>query len=112
MPTYKQGDIVAVLFPFTDISQSKRRPAVVISNDSVNHTGDYLLVQITSQMKQDGLSTPLQIGDFIGTALPLVSFVRIHKIFLLNESLISHRIASVTPSFIGQLIARITQLIR
>ena len=47
MAFYKQGDIVSVNFPFTDISQTKRRPALVISNDLVNQTGDYLLAQIT-----------------------------------------------------------------
>ena len=39
---YKQGDIVVVKFPFTDGSQFKKRPALVISNDIVNKTGDYL----------------------------------------------------------------------
>jgi len=44
MAQYQQGDIVTVDFPFTDISQTKRRPALVVSNEQVNETGDYLLV--------------------------------------------------------------------
>lgn len=40
-PTYQQGDIVVVDFPFTDVSQTKRRPALVLSNQTVNQTGDY-----------------------------------------------------------------------
>lgn len=47
-PTYNQGDIVVVDFPFTDASQTKKRPALVLSNHTVNQTGDYLLVMITS----------------------------------------------------------------
>jgi len=43
-PLYAQGDIVVVSFPFTDISQTKKRPALVLSNHLVNQTGDYLLV--------------------------------------------------------------------
>ena len=74
MPIYKQGDIVVVNFPFTDISQTKKRPALVVSNDNVNRTGDYLLVQITSQVKNDGLSLPISITDFANNALPLTSF--------------------------------------
>ena len=43
---FKQGDIVSVNFPFTDIRITKKRPALIISNEKVNNTGDYLLAQI------------------------------------------------------------------
>ena len=42
---YKQGDIIVVKFPFTDGSEFKKRPALVVSNDKVNKTDDYLIVQ-------------------------------------------------------------------
>ncbi|MEY3418047.1 MAG: hypothetical protein RL060_2159 [Bacteroidota bacterium] len=53
---YKQGDIVVVSFPFTDGSTFKKRPALIISNSTINKTGDYLLVQITSKINTDTLS--------------------------------------------------------
>lgn len=45
---YKQADIVVVKFPFTDGSEFKKRPALVVSNETINKNGDYLIVQITS----------------------------------------------------------------
>jgi len=33
---YNQGDIVLVDFPFSDLQNSKRRPAIVVSNSIVN----------------------------------------------------------------------------
>jgi mRNA interferase MazF len=54
--SYRQGDIIWVDFPFTDGSQSKPRPALIISNETINDTGDYILVQITSKIRKDGLS--------------------------------------------------------
>jgi mRNA interferase MazF len=47
--SYSQGDIVLIPFPFTDLSQSKKRPAIILSNAKPNAQGDYLLVQITSR---------------------------------------------------------------
>jgi len=97
-PAYSQGDIVVVDFPFTDVSQTRKRPALVLSNQTVNQTGDYLLVMITSQVKHDGLSLPIAPTDHADRPLPLTSFVRVHKIFLLNESLVSYRFSEVTSS--------------
>ncbi len=104
MSTYQQGDIVVVQFPFTDMSQTKKRPALILSNAVVNQTGDYLMVQITSQFNTDGLSVPITVEKFIGPILPLTSYVRVHKIFLLNESLIDRRFSSIQPAF-RQLVA-------
>jgi mRNA interferase MazF len=112
MTTYKQGDIVVVNFPFTDISQTKKRPALVISNQQVNQTGDYLLVQITSQFRNDGLSLPILPTDFTAQPLLLDSYVRLHKIFLLNESLIIRKATMVTPTFYNRLIDAIISFIR
>ena len=47
---YRRGDIVLVPFPFTDLSFTKKRPALVVSPDKFNeHAQDVVLVAITSQ---------------------------------------------------------------
>jgi len=108
---FEQGDIVSVSFPFTDASVFKKRPALVISNNKVNKTGDYLLVQITSKIKHDGLSLRLSESDFSGSVLPLKSYIRIHKIFLLNESLILKKVTKVSDEFRNTLKNRIVDII-
>ncbi|KAF0236366.1 MAG: hypothetical protein FD181_2803 [Prolixibacteraceae bacterium] len=108
---FEQGDIVSVAFPFTNAPTTKKRPALILSNHKVNQTGDYLLVQITSKMKNDGLSMDLKDSDFLIKVLPLKSYIRIHKIFLLNESLIINKITRVSDKFRKQLASRITELI-
>ncbi len=51
---YRQGDIVLVSFPFTDLTSSKRRPALIISPDSFNAAGeDLVLAAITSHITDD-----------------------------------------------------------
>lgn len=43
---FKQGDIIVVKFSFTDGSEFKKRPALVVSNNKIDKTEDFLLVQI------------------------------------------------------------------
>ncbi len=48
--SYKRGDVVLVPFPFTDLSTTKQRPALVVSSDQFNATrNDVLVAAITSQ---------------------------------------------------------------
>lgn len=47
--SYNQGDIVLVPFPFTDQSDLKTRPAIIISNSRVNDSNDVICVQQTTQ---------------------------------------------------------------
>lgn len=47
---YKKGTIVLVPFPFTDLSGSKVRPAVIISKGKIG--SDIIVVFITSQSKK------------------------------------------------------------
>lgn len=110
--TYQQGDIVIVHFPFTDVSQTKKRPALILSNTTVNRTGDYLMVQITSQFNADGLSVPITAADFDGPSLPLTSYIRVHKVFLLNGSLIDRRFGAVQPAFRQAIVAELANLLR
>ncbi len=49
---YKKGTIVLVPFPFTDLSGSKVRPAVIVSDGKVG--SDVVLLFITSQLKLKG----------------------------------------------------------
>ena len=110
--SYSRGEIVWVKFPFTDASLSKLRPALIISNDSVNKTGDYLLMQITTRTRNDDFS--LLIGDTNYSDTPLLKpgELRLHKIFILNESLIHGKITTVSNSFMKTVIGKLTRLIQ
>lgn len=55
MTAYNFGDVILVPFPFTDQSQNKQRPAVIVSNSRYHaERPDLVLMAITSQVR----STP------------------------------------------------------
>jgi len=110
---YKKGDIVIIGFPFSDLSSTKKRPALIISNDTVNNTGDYLMVQITSKIYKDNLTLLIKKTDFVNSKeLPLQSCIRLHKIFLLNERLIISKNTSVIAEFHTSVVEKITRLLK
>lgn len=107
---YKQGDIVIVKFPFTDGSEFKKRPALVISNNKIDPSEDFLLVQITSKLNNDDFSISISEEDCL-QALPLRSYIRPHKIFTIHKSLILSKISEVNKNFIKAVTDKIFELI-
>ena len=55
------GSVVLVPFPFSDLSQSKLRPAVVLADAS---RGDWILCQLTSSPYSDARAVKLTNSDF------------------------------------------------
>lgn len=50
MGTPSVGDVVIIPFPYSDLSQSKRRPALVLAGVG---RGDFVLCQITRKQYDD-----------------------------------------------------------
>lgn len=107
---YQRGDIVSVYFPFTDLTQTKLRPALVVSNEDVNNTGDVMLVMITSVDKTDVMSIALNDTD-VSPSLPKNSFVRCHKIVTMSQSLILKTISFANADFVDKVADKIRFLI-
>jgi mRNA interferase MazF len=60
MTACRRWDILLVPFPFTDLSTTKKRPALVVSRDAYNAGPDVVIAFITSQI--DG---PPRYGDHL-----------------------------------------------
>ena len=94
---YRRGDIVLVPFPFTDLSSTKKRPALVVSPDSFNeHAQDVVLVAITSQ-PSDSHVVALDEHDYVDGKLPLTSFVKVPKLFTTHPTLVLRKICAIKP---------------
>ncbi|MBI4311949.1 MAG: type II toxin-antitoxin system PemK/MazF family toxin [Chloroflexi bacterium] len=72
-----RGDVVLVPFPFTDLSGSKYRPAVVVSDDSYNRTTrDIVIGQITGNMNGPPREGDCRITDWQQAGLKAPSIFR------------------------------------
>src|SRR2546423_1486097 len=91
MERFVRGDIVVVNFPFTDLRETKRRPAFVLKVLDQ----DLILCQITSRLKHDNFSIPLNSEDFKQGTLTKESFIRPNRIFTLHGDLIVKKVGSL-----------------
>jgi mRNA interferase MazF len=90
---YRQGDVVLVSFPFTDLTSTKRRPAVVVSPDTFNaRNEDVVLVAVTSQITREVATVLLRQRDVVDGVLPKESVARLAKLFTLHSSLVVKRL--------------------
>lgn len=79
MTSYEAGDIVLVRYPFTDLSTTKRRPAIILSPRSYSELfDDLILMPLTSRSVEDdslalshwqasGLLKPTWVKPILGT---------------------------------------------
>ena len=111
MIALQKGDVVLAFFPFSDLSQTKLRPAIVLWSSATNQ--DVTICFITSQDIND-VSTDeflLQPSDpeFLGTGLKVVSKVRATKIVSLERKLITRRLGKLGNIHISTLNTKIIQ---
>lgn len=75
---FVKGDVVVINFPFSDLSQTKRRPALVLASLKGD---DLILCQITSQAREDDYSIRLEATDFEAGSLNRSSRIRPNRLF-------------------------------
>lgn len=96
----KQREIYTVVWPFTDLTSHKERPAVVLSNDTINTSmRDYIMVSMTSNINTPNPYT-IRIGPMDlepGGHLPKLSEIRINIIFTANRDLLRGFVGTLRP---------------
>ncbi|MBS4029336.1 MAG: type II toxin-antitoxin system PemK/MazF family toxin [Ignavibacteriales bacterium] len=91
---FEKWDIVLVPFPFTDLTTTKQRPALIISPNEYNQFDEVVIAFVTSQ-----LHSPLRVGDYHikhwqTAGLPKPSLIRM-KFATLHNSVIIKRLGNL-----------------
>ena len=92
MEKFIKGDVVVIPFPYSNLSNSKRRPALVIAESSYT---EIILCQITSQKIKDNSAILLSENDFNHGTLHKTSNIRPNKIFTAESSIILYKVGSL-----------------
>lgn len=94
----KKGDIVLIPFPFTDLSGSKNRPAVIL----IDSADDVTVCFITTQLKwQSDFDITIQSTDL--NRLKKTSMLRLNKFATIDKELIIGRLGSLDGQHIDLL---------
>ncbi|MBE0557840.1 MAG: type II toxin-antitoxin system PemK/MazF family toxin [Proteobacteria bacterium] len=104
-----KGDVVVIPFPFSDLSQSKRRPALVLS---VLQGDDLILCQITSKSIKDNYAIPVDENDFEFGSLNLESNIRPNRLFTADNHIILYRIGNIKIIKLNQVIDKVVEIIK
>jgi len=103
-----KGQVVIIPFPFSDLSGSKKRPALVIADWEGE---DVMLCQITSKTKFDGIEIPLEENDFETGKLPVSSNIRPNKIFTADKKTIVGTAGRISFAKYDSVVKAISKLI-
>lgn len=102
------GAVVTVPFPFSDLSRSKRRPAVVLAFAGRD---DWVLCQVTSNQYGDPRAIRLNNVDFTSGSLRVTSYARPAKLFTANSNLMISEMGILNPDTLELIISEIVDLI-
>jgi mRNA interferase MazF len=85
-----KGDIVLIPFPFTDLSGTKLRPALILIETSLDITVSFITTQLQWQE-----STDIVLQPNSGNGIKRTSLVRLSKLATIDRSLIIGSIGAI-----------------
>jgi len=106
---FSKGEVVVLSFPFSDLSASKRRPALIVANLQGD---DIILCQITSESKVDDYSLSPVETDFIEGNLSHISSIRPNKLFTADKSIILYKVGILTEKKMQQVEETLIKIFR
>ncbi len=88
----KPGDLVGILFPYSDLATKKRRPVLVLT--APDRHGDFMGLAVTS-VETEVSAVEIVKEDMETGTLPRKSWIRYDKLFTLSSDIISKTYGSI-----------------
>lgn len=101
----KKGDILLLPFPFTDLSGSKNRPALVLAENDLDVTVSFISTQLRWQE-----ATDLALKPSKNNGLKKESLIRLTKLATVSKNLVLGRLGSIESAEIEELDEKLIQV--
>jgi mRNA interferase MazF len=107
--TSAAGAVVLVPFPFSDLSETKLRPALVLADAG---RGDRILCQVTSNPYGDARAIALDDDSFATGSLRVASYLRPGKLFTAHRQLIVAQVGTLRAEVFNHVVEAVIDLLR
>lgn len=109
---YKQGDILLIPFPYSDLSATKQRPVLVLSNTSYNLINqDIAVAAITSNLASRDYFIRITTDDLDVGQLKVESGIRVDKIYTLSSRIVNKKYGHLKSDCLLEVKKQIDKLI-
>lgn len=109
MARFVKGEVIVIPFPFSDLTQAKRRPALIIAELEGD---DLILCQITSQRIKDKYAVEISDKDFETGGLRQPCNVRPNRIFTADSHIVLYRIGNLKKTKLNEIIEKVVEIIQ
>ena len=110
MPSFEQGDVIKVPFPYTDRPTRQSRPALVVSTGAIEDAHGLLWVVMITSAENRGWPGDVQVNNLAAAGLPAPSAIRTAKIATIEAS-DAARLGRVSPAVLRQVANRIKKVL-
>jgi len=108
-----QRDIVLLNFPFSNLKQSKVRPAIILSNNKHNKkSDDIVVVPLTSNLKQTDYDMLISNNNLEKGNLIVNSRVKVDRIFSVDKKLVKMDIGKIDKQTFSKIKTILSDLVR
>lgn len=103
----KKGDIVLIPFPYTDLTGTKNRPALILIGSNDDITVSFITTQLKWQEQYD-----LKIEPSIGNGLKKPSLIRLSKITTVDKDLVIGKLGELSEREISETNRKLRELLK
>ncbi len=109
MTAYNRRDVILVPFPFSDLSYSKKRPALVLVD--IPDRDELICMMLTSTLSIDSqVDIPIKAIDKAGLPKPTVA--RLSRLFTLRQSLVNKKLGVLEKEEFKVIINKLIELFK